>query len=147
MALAYLLALLTSAVGMVVALWARSTGIAVLVILSKDLTTGRFDRSLQIRGLDMWSVLLVGIIWVILMVFTEEYYRVGLKRGLLLARFCLITAIEAGVFFVSHAIYFIIGKQAGVLDWGAIATPAIGFFATILFAWLYDKLVKRPVRT
>jgi predicted branched-subunit amino acid permease len=58
-----------------------------------------------------------------------------------------VTAIEAGVLFISHAIYFILGKAAGLLLWSDSALPIIEFLITALFVWLYAKQVKSPVQS
>ncbi len=141
-ALAYLLALITGAAGMAVALWARSAMVAVLAILSMGVTLERFQRSMEIRALDVWSAVIAGLIVLILLVFAEDYYRTGSQRGLLWRRFCRLTAIEVGVLFVAHAIYFVVGKAAGVLSWTAILLPAAELLATALLAWLYVRLAK-----
>jgi hypothetical protein len=104
-----------------------------------------YYQSMQIRAADVWSVFFIGLLLVILIVFVEYYYRTGFQQGKLLARFCLMSIIEAGVLFVSHAIYFVLGKAAGLLSWSSVALPLVELLVTALFAWLYVRQVKAPI--
>jgi hypothetical protein len=54
---------------------------------------GKWARSALVN----WSMLLLGLVWLIGAIFTETYYREGAARNRLPSRFGRVTAIELGI--------------------------------------------------
>jgi hypothetical protein len=60
----------------------------------------KFMHQMMIRFLDKTYLFILGLVWIILMVVVEEYFRTGVKKGVLIQRFALVFGIEMILIFV-----------------------------------------------
>jgi hypothetical protein len=57
-------------------------------------------HQMMIRFLDKTYLFILGLAWIILMVVVEEYFRTGVKKGVLIQRFALVFGIEMLLIFI-----------------------------------------------
>ena len=135
---AYLLWMVTIALSVLGAIVARST-------YQLLLTTTAWHRY-TLHALNQFLTFFLAFLLLCLIVFVESFYRTGVRRGDLLARFCLLTAIELAFFAVLHVIRVI-------LLWVSGASVALGFAIMVgelagaaVFSLLARRL-RRPTST
>ncbi len=139
--LAYLLWIISTGLGILALYFVREAYLLAIVVWASN-RSGRppaelFDLALRARAADQWSLLAIGILMVVLIVYLEHLYRTGVPSGSLWARFTLASAVEVGVIFLANAIYFslegqirpVIGKVAYVLTFEVLLVG--------LFVWLW----------
>jgi hypothetical protein len=92
----YLLWLIVLALGVWFALLSHS---ALLGLAAKYYIDDQFMRQMLVRFLDKSYMVMIGLIWLVLMIVTEESFRRGAAKGLLFQRFALISGIELLLIF------------------------------------------------
>ncbi len=139
--LAYLLWIVSTGLGILDLYYAREAyllALAVAAFKRSDRPPAElFDQALRARAADQWSLLAMGMLTIILIVYLEYLYRTSVPSGRMWIRFTLVTAIEIGVLFLANAIYFfiegqirpVIGKVVYVLTFEALLVG--------LFVWLW----------
>jgi len=140
-ALAYLLWVITILLGGMALLQVRDAYLSALVMSTydrfKDNATDLFNSSLQIRSMDQWSYLLLGLLLVILIVFIEHSYRTGVHPGSLRLRFFLVTAVEFGVLFAANLTSAILVWVVSGFTWRSLFYPLLELVTTTIFIWLW----------
>ena len=146
--LAYLLWIVSTGLGILALYYVREAyllSLAVAAFKRSDRPPAElFDQAMRARAADQWSLLVVGILTIVLIVYLEHLYRSGVPSGSLWARFSLVSALEIGVLFLANAIYFsnegqirpVVGKVVYILTFEALL---IGLF---LWLWLYIRRKK-----
>lgn len=146
-ALAYLLWVITTLLGGLALLQARDAYLSVVVLSTynrvKDNPTDLFYSSLQTRTMDQWSYLLLGLLLVILIVFIEHFYRMGVQPGSLRLRFIQVTTVEFGILFVANLTTAMIVWDVSGFTWRSLYYPLIELLATIIFIWLWIDTRRR----
>jgi len=77
--------------------------------------------------------LLSFILWLVLVIFTESYYREAVLKKNLWKHFSLITFIELFFLGGAHLIPILITSKLGGLNWASLLFPAIEFIGGIVF--------------
>ncbi len=92
-------------------LFTCALGLADLVFMRQALIVlavrfvGKWARSAAVS----WPMLLIGLVWLVVVIFTENYYREGAERNLLPKRFLRVTAAQLGILIASVAIIELLG--------------------------------------
>jgi hypothetical protein len=147
-ALSYLLWVVSIVFGVLVLLQMRET---LLTALSVPASKGQnaaaiFQASQQVAAVSQFSWIFVGAIVIVMFIALESIYRSSVKKGLLRARFLLVTSIECGVLFLSYTINTIATWQVTAFTFASLYTPAVALVLTVIFSWLYSDYVtpKQP---
>lgn len=135
-ALAYLFWFISVALAFVALLASRSS-------ITITLAATGWDRYV-IRALNQFGFLFLAIFGLAVIIFTEHYYRTGVEKNRLVARFLLITLLEllflafmhlSGLisqlvlgFFIPTSLYIVVGEA---------------LLALVIF-WLYRRAVQQP---
>ena len=145
-ALAYALWAVTTVLGVFVGFGVQSATMTAITIASlpayQSSARNQFYIGLQIRAVEPWTYLILGLLVVILLVFTEAFYRLAVPSGKLLKRFFLMTAIELGILFLANVIRWAMSMSMGTTSWSGVIMPVIELAATGIFVWLYQSQVK-----
>ncbi len=146
--LAYLLWFISTGLSLGILFLIRQTFLLSLVVSAMNRSqmseSELFYYNLQGRAADEWSMLGVGAVLVMLLVFFENIYRISVPKGNLWNRFTLITAIQLGVLFLVNVVYFFLSGRVRPFFWGFIYIPVLEVIATAAFVWFYTRLHKRP---
>ena len=94
--LCYLLWVITAALGFLNLIAARRL---LLLILAATLV-----NPWAIRAVEKFSFVILGIIWLVLVIFSEYYYRDSVPKGRLWKSFSLIAGIQLLFLFLTHLI-------------------------------------------
>jgi len=101
--LVYLLWLVTAALGVLSAVWVHGT-------LQLALVTTSWHRY-SLNAVDKFSMFFLGLLLLGMFIFSEYYYRTGARKGKLLSRFGLFTAVELGILLVMYGIRLVLVKR------------------------------------
>jgi len=134
--LAYLLWAVTVVLGVLDAMVIRDT-------YKYALDTTSWHRY-TLNAIDKVATVLLALALVIMLIFWEYYYRTGVQRGRLLERFCLMTAVESGLLFLSHVISFALQRSLGLVN-GVSPYLLLEFCGVVVFAWLSYHLSHRQI--
>lgn len=107
----YVLWLIVLALGIWLILISRS---ALLGLAVKYYVDEKFMRQTLVIFLDKSYFFVMGLCWLVLMIFSEEFFRRGARKGGLLARFAIIGGIQFLLIFLFDLIIFFL--QNGTLD-------------------------------
>ena len=147
-ALSYLLWVVSIVFGVLVLLQIRESLLTSLTVAASKVkgSTAIFQASQQVRAVDQFSWIFLGAIVIVMFLTLEAIYRTSVKKGLLRARFLLVTSIECGVLFLSYLISTIATWQATAFTFASLYTPAVVLVLTIIFSWLYSDYItpKQP---
>jgi len=123
--LVYTLWIITAGLGFLCLTSARNLCISILYAFSAN----RWVAPV----IDKFTFLALGILWLVLVIFTESYYREAVPKKTLWKHFSLITFIE--LFFLGgvHLIPILIISRSGGLYWASFLIPAIEFIGGIIF--------------
>jgi len=111
---------------------------SLLAILGTYYVRGGLQRRFEAQFAERAFVFTIGIIWVILMVVVEEYFRRGIKKGDLLRRIGRVFApIILLIFIADFALAFVVGL--GTLSWLRWVLLFIELFFGMAMAWLGKK--------
>lgn len=94
--LCYLLWVITGALGFLNLIAARKLYLVILTILSVN--------PWAVRAADKFIFIFLGIIWLVLVIFSEYYYRDSVPKKRLWESFSLITGIQLLFLFLAHLI-------------------------------------------
>jgi len=94
--LAYLLWIVSLALGVLIAITIRAAYQLAMAVTSTD----RY----VFRAVDNFSIVFLGLLLIGLLVFTESYYRTGVEKGKLLRRFGRLTAIQVGILVLMYVV-------------------------------------------
>jgi hypothetical protein len=142
-ALSYLLWVVSIVFSVLVLLQFRETLLTSLTVAASKVkdSTAIYQASQQLRAVDQFSWVFVGVIVIALFLVIEAVYRTSVKKGLLRARFLLVTSIECGVLFLSYMVNTIATWQATAFTFASLYTPAVVLVLTIIFTWLYSDYI------
>ena len=98
--LCYLLWLITSALGMLGVLIARA-------VIDKAYIALRLNPW-AFRAVDNWSLLLLGLMWLVFVIACEGYYREGMLQSKLWPRFAKVTGAEGLLVGVGYVVQLLI---------------------------------------
>jgi hypothetical protein len=129
--LTYLFWLITCGLALLDALVLRST---YHVLLTFD-----FSQRYAARAVDDLSVLVLGVLLLILVIFIEHYYRTGAQNNKLLTRFCLLTTIELGMLALLHLVQIGVAWAYGSFNGTLLATAGGEALGALIFGWLYKR--------
>ena len=146
--LAYILWAISTGLGILVLTKGRETVLLAMVVsnnVGNPTKSQQFYSSLIAAAIDNWSILVIGVLVLILLVGIENLYRMSVPSGKLLKRFFLISGIECALLFYVHSIYYSLSQTFRVLNWTAIALPAVEFTLAALFLWI-SYILRSKVR-
>jgi hypothetical protein len=147
--LAYSLWLLSTAIAALVLNLVRETTLVAMVtsVANSDLTKSEmFDASLRVRAAETWSILLMGLLLLIILVFLEHFYRESVPKGLLWSRFFWITGLEMAILFNAAWIKLLLQRDLVPITLPSIVVVVLVLLATILFFAL-SAAVQKPSET
>lgn len=131
--------------------WVVTIALAILILIVSRQTAG---IAAEVAGLDPQArtlidrviLFVVAVMVVVLIVFIEHYYRVGLGKGLLLKRASRVLGIELLVLAVLHTIpQLLLGLYGGWLQRGVILVEGAAGFALIAVSIRLKRGPKRPM--
>lgn len=108
---AYLMWILTMALGVWLMLISRSAFLGALALYAGD----SVQRAWQARFFDKAFAIAIGLLWLVAMIVVEEYFRMGVQRHSLLVRFAKVAGPEFLAIFVVDA--FRLWLQRGSASW------------------------------
>lgn len=88
-------------------------------------------------AVDKFTFVILGILWLVLVIFTESYYREAVPKKNLWKHFSLITFIELFFLGGAHLTPILITSKLGGLHWASFLLPAIEFIGGIVFLEQY----------
>ncbi len=143
--LAYVLWAVSCAIGVFLAFWAVRGAFDALVelfTLGQLLGTPaqRFQVTFTRNALDRFGVVTLGILAVLMVVFLEHYYRVGVEREELLRRFVLVTLVEVVILFVALAIQVALAGAMGLFTIWSIVVPLGVLMVAVVLSWVLTRL-------
>lgn len=123
--LVYGLWIITAGLGFLCLTSARNLCISILYAFSANMWVA--------PAIDKFTFLALGILWLILVIFTESYYREALLKKILWKHFSLITTIELLFLGVAHLIPILIMSKSKGLYWSSLLLPAIELIGGVVF--------------
>lgn len=124
--LAYLLWIVTAALGFLDLIMARKLCLTLMAMIS-------FNRWVA-GAVDKFSFLIFGIIWLILVIFSEYYYRRSIFKKRLWQNFSLVTRLQLLFLFLTHLIPLpLSGLKIGRYTLLATGAELTGGLALLLF--------------
>ena len=108
---AYLMWILTMALGVWLMLISRSAFLGALALYAGD----SVQRAWQARFFEKVFVIAIGLLWLVAMIVVEEYFRMGVRRHSLLGRFAKVAGPEFLAVFVVDAL--LLWLQRGSASW------------------------------
>ncbi len=143
--LAYVLWAVSCASGIFLAFWAVRGALDALVEL---FTLGqlmgtpaqRFQVTFTRNAFDRFGVLTLGMLAVLMVVFLEHYYRVGVERGELWRRFVLVALVQVVVLFVSLVIQVALAGAMGLFTVWSIVVPLTVLAVAVALSWVLTRL-------
>lgn len=112
-------------------------GMVYHVTAGEPTKSDQFYRSLQVNVAYQWSYLFIGIIVIIIMVILENYYRTGVEAQAIWRRFFLVTGVEFGFLFITHAINTGLQMTFYRVPVIMVAVPISEGLLMGLFLWLW----------
>lgn len=147
--LAYVLWVVSCALGVFIGFWAvRGAWDAVVEFLTLGQALGtpsqRFQVTFVRNAFDRFGVVALGILGVLMVVFIEHYYRVGVERGELPRRAVLVTLVETTTLFISLALQVALAGAFGLFTIWSIVVPLGVLAVVIALSWVLTRLPRRP---
>jgi len=105
---------------LVYVLWIITAGLGFLCLISAR------------TAVDKMTFLILGILWLVLVIFAEHYYREALPKKTLWKHFSLITAIELFFLSGSHLMPILIISKTNVYG-GSFLLPVIELIGGVIF--------------
>ena len=133
--LVYVFWVITAGLGFLCLTSARNLSLSILYVFS----AGRWVAPV----VDKMIFLALGILWLVLVIFAEYYYREAVPKNVLWKHFSLITAIELFCLSGSHLIPILIISETKVSG-GSLLLPVIELMAGIIF---FACLVRKKTLT
>jgi hypothetical protein len=93
-------------------------------------------------AVDRFTLIILAILLIVWLVFTEAYYRAGVDRGELARRFALLTTIEFGILFVALALQVIVTSILGLFTFSGLLITLGALALTVLGSWVVLRLPK-----
>ena len=122
--LVYVFWIITMGLGFLCLISARNLSLSILYLFS----VSRWSAP----AIDKMTFLILGILWLVLVIFAEYYYREANSKNILWKHFSLITAIELFCLSGSHLIPFLIISKTNVYG-GSLLLPVIELIGGIGF--------------
>jgi hypothetical protein len=115
---------------------------ALLGLAAKYYLSDEFMRQTLIRALDRWYVFVVGLIWLVLMVVTEELFRQSVVKGGLFQRFSFFAGFLLLIIFIFDFILFsLVGWNLDPFRLGILGLELIMCVGLIYF-WAKTRKTK-----
>lgn len=115
---------------------------ALLGLAVKYYLNDEFMRQTLIRALDRWYVFVVGLIWLVLMVVTEELFRQSVVKGGLFQRFSFFAGFLLLIIFIFDFILFsLVGWNLDLFRLGILELEMIMCVGLIYF-WAKSRKTK-----
>jgi hypothetical protein len=108
---AYLMWILAAALGVWLMLISRSAFLGAFALYAGD----SVQRAWQVRFFDKVFSIAIGLLWLVAMIFVEQYFRTGVRRHSLLVRFARVAGPELLAVFVVDAL--LLWLQRGGASW------------------------------
>ena len=108
---AYLMWILTAALGVWLMLISRSAFLGALALYAGD----SVQRAWQARFFEKIFTIAIELLWLVAMIVVEEYFRMGVQRHSLLVRFAKVAGPELLAVFVVDAL--LLWLQRGSASW------------------------------
>ena len=126
--LVYVFWVITAGLGFLCLISARNLSLSILYLFS----VSRWTAS----AVDKMIFLILGVLWLVLVIFAEYYYREAVAKNILWKHFSFITSTELFCLSGSHLIpVLIIGKTN--VYWGSLLLPGIELIGGIIFFMQY----------
>lgn len=122
--LVYLFWVITAGLGFLCLISARNLSLLVLYAF----TASRWVAP----AVDKFTFLILAVLWLILVIFTEYYYRGAVPKNILWKHFSLITSIELFFLSGSHLIPILIVSKSKIYG-GSFLLPGIELIGGIIF--------------
>lgn len=122
--LVYLFWIITAGLGFLCLISARNLSLSVLYLFS----VSRWSAS----AIDKMTFLILGVLWLVLVIFAEYYYRGAVPKNILWKHFSLITSIELFFLSASHLIPILIVSKSKIYG-GSFLLPGIELIGGIIF--------------
>jgi len=122
--LVYVFWVITAGLGFLCLISARNLSLSILYLFS----VSRWSAP----AIDKMIFIILGILWLVLVIFAEYYYREAVAKNIVWKRFSLITAIELFCLSGSHLIPILIISKTEVYG-GSLLLPAIELIGGITF--------------
>lgn len=106
---------------------------------------GAFQRTKIFQFFNQSYFYIVGLIWLILMIVVEQYFRDGVKKGILINRICKVVGPELFLLFLSD-IAHAVTTLPSVMDWLILVVEFILAVGMIGFAIKSKPGPKQPVQ-
>lgn len=122
--LVYLFWVITAGLGFLCLISARNLSLLVLYAFSASRWVA--------PAVDKFAFLILAVLWLVLVIFTEYYYRAAVPKNILWKHFFLITSIELFFLSGSHLIPILIINKTNIY-WGNLLLPGIELIGGIIF--------------
>jgi len=132
--------------------WAISVIIAVAVLLvsrtSLMLVLGvtTWDRYFE-HAINQFGFLFLAIFILAVIIFTEHFYRTGVEKNRLFARFLLITLLESIALVMLHLARLAAEISLGIFTSASLLVVVSEFVLTLVLFWLYRRATGQPTTT
>lgn len=132
--------------------WAVSVVIAVVVLLvsrtSLMLALGvtTWDRYFE-HALNQFGFLFLAIFILAVIIFTEHFYRTGVEKNKLFARFLLITLLESIALIMLHLARLVAEISLGLFTSASLLVVGSEFVLTLVLVWLYRQATGQRTTT
>jgi hypothetical protein len=144
--LAWVLWAITCAIGLFVAYMVHTAFVSATSLI---ITTAAgndphlvFQATQTTKVVYQFGLVILAILLIIWLVFTESYYRAGVESGQLPRRFALLTTIELGILFVALTTQVIVTSILGLFTISGLLI-ALGLLAlTVVGSWAVTRLPK-----
>ena len=118
-------------------LWVTTAGLGFLCLISARnlslLVIYAFSASRWVApAVDKFTFLILAVLWLVLVIFTEYYYRGAVPKNILWKHFSLITSIELFFLSGSHLIPILIVSKSKIYG-GSFLLPGIELIGGIIF--------------
>lgn len=122
--LVYLFWIITAGLGFLCLISARNLSLSILYLFS----VSRWSAP----AIDKMTFLILAVLWLVLVIFTEYYYRAAVPKNILWKHFSLITSIELFFLSGSHLIPILIVSESKIYG-GSFLLPGIELMGGIIF--------------
>jgi hypothetical protein len=144
--LAWVLWAITCAIGLFVAYMLHTalvsaTGVIVAAAAGNDPHLV-FQATRTTNAVYQFGLVILAILLIIWLVFTESYYRAGVDEGQLPRRFALLTTIELGILFVALAVQVIVTSILGLFTISGLLITLGVLALTVVGSWAVMRLPK-----
>jgi hypothetical protein len=144
--LAWVLWAITCAIGVFVAYMVHTALVSVTNVIVTAAAGNDshlvFQATQTTKAVYQFGLVILAILLIIWLVFTEAYYRAGVDKGDLARRFALLTTVEFGILFVALTIQVIVTSILGLFTFSGLLITLGALALTVLGSWVVLRLPK-----